>query len=775
MKSTPAVTYAGAFELTGISGVSLARRQDVLGIRLLFLHEALGVFDGKDLPLSISAAPIQAPDLSYVRYEWRVPVTAAGIRRYAGVPRRGCVNSPAVIAYEPGEAATLVLEWQFDGRTVRGRYTSDTTERFTLIVNGCFSPARVIDISLEECRLEQGTGVLQVKLRGKVEEPFVFDEMLALQQVWAGVAGVKQGSAAAAYPVTLGPGQSLSFAMSLQDCDWNDPSETLAAAARGYEEYRMRSTGDFDGAAEAVTSLSGYSRTYDPRRQSLQTTVNRTWGGVNQPGLVFGWDNFFTSFISAWEDPALAAASLEHIVGVYGENGIRNGPTQRNLIIPVMYCRTIHLLGDYELARRTWDTMMEFMRFWFPHRDGNRDGLIESGTSRDATTVDPGHLIQEAMDETGYDEIAIYSAGFTDGRRGLLSPGVRFDRASQCLTVTLVCQNSLYITACRAMSALGRMIGREEDAAWLDAEAERVTQRMRGHLFCGNEGIFRDRFWEGEFSPVTAMTVFFPLLAGITDPDTEKKLFTILTDPEQFWGDNLIPTVSRRDPTYCDGFGGKGNYWRGNCWAPTTYMVCLAAKAAGWDEIVAEYGRRTQVQFMEYWRAHAHAYENYPPEGKVDHDFVFVNMWGGREIRYVWAAMMLFCGLEELFGVQVEGSLQFGNPFLSRQSKWEGFIYQGRRVKAEAGPERLRVVVEGAWEFIAQPGIAVRNFVKTCGEIRFQATAVMPARIEILESSLSPGAIIRIAGSEVAADVRPGRIQFDLPSGKSEIFIFRPM
>ena len=417
-------TQAGVFELTGISGVSLARGKEVLGLRLLFWHESLGVFDGKDLPLSISAAPIHAPDLSYVRYEWRVPVTPAGIRRYAGVPRRECVNAPAVIAYEPGEAATVTLEWQFDGKTVRGRYTSDTAARFALVVNGCFRPARVTAADAEGCRLEQGASTLHVRLGGQTEAPFLFDNMLAVQQTWAGIAGVKRGEAAAAYPVTLAPGTPLSFAMSLAgECVLEDASASLAAAARRYEAARMRSTGDFADAAQAVASLSGYSRTYDPKRQILQTTVNRTWGGVNAPGLVFGWDNFFTSYLSAWEDPALAAASLEHIVSVYGENGIKHGPTQRNLIIPVIYCRTIHLLGDFSLARRTWGTMMEFMRFWFPNRDGNGDGLIEAGTSHDATNADPGRLIQEAMDETGYDEIAIYSAGFTDGRRGLLAPG----------------------------------------------------------------------------------------------------------------------------------------------------------------------------------------------------------------------------------------------------------------------------------------------------------------------------------------------------------------
>ena len=559
--------------------------------------------------------------------------------------------------------------------------------------------------------------------------------------------------------------------MALGDCELSAMQVPLALAAQAYEAARMRSTGDFAGAAEAVASLTGYGQTYDPKRQSLQTTVNRSWGGVNQPGLVFGWDNFFTSYVSAWENPQLAAASLEHIVGVYGENGISRGPTQRNLIIPVIYCRTINILGNFELARRTWSTMMDFMRFWFPHRDGNGDGLIEAGSSADALKSDPGRLIHQAMDETGYDEIPIYSAGFTDGRRAMLSPGVRFDWPSRCLTVTLVCQNSLYITACRAMSAMARRLGKEDDAHWLEAEGARVTQRMHEQLFSPADGIFRDRFWEGGFSPVKAMTVFFPLLAGIADEKTKAELFTMLTDPKQFWGDCLTPTVSRDDPTYCDGLDRQGNYWRGNCWPPTTYMVYLAAKEAGWDSTVAEYGRRTWAQFMEYWEAHVHAYENYPPEGKVNHDFPYVNGWGGREVRFVWAAMLLLCGLEEIFGLEVDGALRFGNPYLSKQSAWSGFFYHGHRTQAEAGPEQVKIAIEGDWEFLARPGIAVRDCVVEDGRFRFRAIAPASTQIEIRLAALAPGAVVRVDGCPVQATASQGCVAFALPAGTSKIEI----
>jgi len=56
---------AGIFELSGISGVSLAAGADVLGIRMVGIDPSIGMLDGKDLPLSLAAPVVGAPDLSY--------------------------------------------------------------------------------------------------------------------------------------------------------------------------------------------------------------------------------------------------------------------------------------------------------------------------------------------------------------------------------------------------------------------------------------------------------------------------------------------------------------------------------------------------------------------------------------------------------------------------------------------------------------------------------------------------------------------------------------
>ena len=768
---------AGAFELFGLSGVSLACGHDAAGIRMAYPHVSLGLFDDKYLPLALEKPDTCAPRAGYTRYSWRVPMALSAVRKVAGWPCKA-TNAPVHFDLEDCESARITTEWTFDGDVAMGRYTADKPVRTGLFVNGCFAPGEVVAASRESCRLAVGEHVLHLRLIGCIGEPRRIDhryqaEQIALVPPGAISAGPPAGKAMAFYLVELAPGSPLHFAMRLTgrlgsdialplnagECD-----RRLASLAESYESNRMRSSGICPGGAEAIAGLSGYARAYDPRRGRVQTTVNRTWGGVNSPGLIFGWDNFFTSYLAAWEDPELGAQSLEHVVSLYGERGIAGGPTQRNLIIPVIYRKTLAVIGDAALAARTWPTMMEFMRFWFadrgdgrPWRDGNGDGLIESGSNIDYANVTPGIIIQNAMDETGYDDLPTCSAGFTEGRLGMPAEGVDFDWPSRTLTITEVGQNSLYCASCRAMANLAEELGHAADAEWLRAEQRRVASRMRQRLLNHAEGIYRDRYWSGGFSPVKTMTLFYPLLAGICDEQTAQRLKSMLLDPRQFWGDSLagdglIPTVSHDDPAYCDGFDGRGNYWRGNCWPPSTYIVYLAIKEAGWDDVAAEYVRRICAQFLKYWDAYGHAYENCPPTGDADNRFPYVTGWGGREMRYVWAALLPLAGLEEIFGPEaVRPGVRFGNPYLAVQSSWRGFTCAGRKTEATAGPDRTHVRFEGdaGWEFLAEPGLAVREFceVKHLGEagrlveaghpgmggrvVRFSAAPDRPVRVRL--------------------------------------------
>ena len=141
--------------------------------------------------------------------------------------------------------------------------------------------------------------------------------------------------------------------------------------------------------------------------------------------------------------------------------------------------------------------------------------------------------------------------------------------------------------------------------------------------------------------------------------------------------------------------------------------------------------------------------------------------WGGREAHFVWSGVQLFCGLEEIFGLELDGRLHFGNPFLRTASRWTGFTFRGRRVNAEAGPARTAVNVEGAWDFESEPGISVQEFQESPAGIQFVTATDLPATIRF--SSVLPLHHISVNGESVEASVVDGA--FPVPSGISRVEI----
>src|SRR5690606_26274404 len=83
-----------------------------------------------------------------------------------------------------------------------------------------------------------------------------------------------------------------------------------------------------------------------------------------------------------------------------------------------------------------------------------------------------------------------------------------------------------------------------------------------------------------------------------------RRLLTHLTDPDEFWGEYAIPTVSRRDPHY-----DPDTMWRGPVWANINYFFIEALQITGELELAHELRRKTLEMIMrqdgiyEYYHA----------------------------------------------------------------------------------------------------------------------------------------------------------------------------
>ena len=517
-----------------------------------------------------------------------------------------------------------------------------------------------------------------------------------------------------------------------------NPSEIdglLDDGRSGITSRLMNSSGAAADCADAIQRLVGFFSAYDPEFRLRFLPVNRDWTGYNSFPIMAMWDNFFDSYLGGIHRPELGKEALCQILEWIRTRGFKDSPAQRNLIIPVVYSKMVRFVGDRDFAAATLPAIMKFIRFFFadrgdgrPWRDGNDDGLIELGTCYQPGDVSLGTMIQNVFDETGYDDSPMYSAGFAYERRGLLADGVEFLPERGTLNLTMIGQNSMYVAACRATAVVAEWVGAPDERGWLLAEADRVGSRIKELLFDKERGYFQNRFFDGSFSPVKTMDIFYPLMAGICDEKCQEKLRGILLDPAQFWGEQVIPTVSRDDPAYCDeslrDAYWKGNYWRGNIWPPTNYMTYLSIRQAGWDDVASEFSEKSRRMFMADWLPRRHAHENYPPEPVGNDRTRLFTGQGGRDPHYLWAALLPLISLEELFSVEdVDDGIRFGSLQARSWGEWEGFVYHCVKGRIVCGANGLSLTLPGLLEVKADKPIAIRAWTQNGGEARFRYSA----------------------------------------------------
>jgi len=141
------------------------------------------------------------------------------------------------------------------------------------------------------------------------------------------------------------------------------------------------------------------------------------------------------------------------------------------------------------------------------------------------------------------------------------------------------------------------------------------------------------------FSERLTPMLFYPLISEAPDSAKGARLMENMLDTTLFWGDNVIPTVSRNDPA----FPGQG-YWRGRIWPPTNYLVYLGLKNYASNEVVADYVLTSAKMAQYEWVNFGNLPENYSGiTGKG---------MGTRD--YCWGGLMQLMLLEELTGINVK-------------------------------------------------------------------------------------------------------------------------
>ncbi len=126
---------------------------------------------------------------------------------------------------------------------------------------------------------------------------------------------------------------------------------------------------------------------------------------------------------------------------------------------------------------------------------------------------------------------------------------------------------SLYVAECNYLAEIAAFLGKEEDAKELKARSEMYEKKFQ-ELWDDKTGIFRDKYLDrNEFSKQLAPTNFYPLLAKVASQEQAERMMTgFFMNPKEFYGEFMMPSISRSSPAFND-----NDYWRGPIWAPMNF------------------------------------------------------------------------------------------------------------------------------------------------------------------------------------------------------------
>ena len=535
-----------------------------------------------------------------------------------------------------------------------------------------------------------------------------------------------------------------------------------------YNKKRVVVNGLHKGIARSITNNLFWMSLYQPGKHRLYTPAGRRWifpapDGSADHWTIFEWDSFFNALEVNIESSKHAVDILKSVLetqytngnipnwrGRFGGASDRSQPPVGSFVVLKYFLKT----ADLELLQFAYPILVKWHAFWkeprsngFPRRDGNNDGLLEWGSDEEllAQSVPsweenaPGKT--RAMWESGQDDLPNWDDTI-------------FDESSGTLSMNCVDLNSLYTLDCWCLAQMAQILDKIEDYKTYMEEYETMKSLIEDSFWDEKEGFYFDRYWDGRFSRRKAASNFYPLLAGIPDQSKALRMLRRLLNENEFWGDYVLPTISRDDPAFKD-----QQYWRGTIWPPTNYLIYQGLKAYGFDAVASEFASKSSSLFLRSWNNFQLCPENYDSRtGEA----------GGQRYQS-WGPLFALIALEEFVDVTPWEGFRFGMIKPEKKGRLSRIAVQGRHYDVEVNKSSIKLWEEGK-EIINCNGSAVfRNFLYSKNEVYFEIKTLDP--LEVRVRFLTKGKYELILNDHIKNLFEGNSTKIQIPGGEHTVLI----
>ena len=388
----------------------------------------------------------------------------------------------------------------------------------------------------------------------------------------------------------------------------------------------------------AMKTCLAWDTIYEAEHDRICSPVSRIWNNNWGGYVLFDWDTYFAALMASVESKELAQLNAIAITDEVTESGfIPNFGAADDLKsrdrsqppVGAHVCLEIYKKWPEKwFLEKVYPILVGWNRWFAQHRMTEEGYLcwgsdpieVRNGRWTELSAVDDW---QGAAFESGLDNSPMYD-------------GMAFDEKTHLMMLADVGLMGLYIMDCRCMIEMSRILGKDEMIPELENRKKRVEQALTT-LWDDEFGLFLNKdLTKGTLSRRISPTNFYALQADcVTDVQKKRMMTEHFYNPEEFWGEYIIPTIARNDPAFPD-----QDYWRGRIWAPTNYLAYAAMKYAGLKTECDDLARKSEELILKEWRLHGHVHENYS-----GYDGMGCGKWNSDKF-YHWGGLLAYIALD---------------------------------------------------------------------------------------------------------------------------------
>jgi putative isomerase len=398
-----------------------------------------------------------------------------------------------------------------------------------------------------------------------------------------------------------------------------EAENTLAARKAAYG-------GDRD-LYDAYQSVFAWNTIYEPLGDRIITPVSRSWC-YGQGFVLFEWDTYFGAYQLSFDNRDLAYANLIAITKEITPAGFvpnfttakhksadRSQPPVGSMVLDAIYRK----YRDKWIVEMLFDDLLTWNRWWPRHRDFQ--GYLCWGTDPIPISPEAGKLEKKAVNQL---QGAKYESGLDNSP---MYDGASFDPEKHLMMLADVGLMSLYVMDCKALADLAAVMDRPDVRKELLERARKYGQALET-LWDEKTGLYLNKdLVTGELSHRLSPTLFYPLLSRVPDGRKAGRMIAEhLENRAEFWGDWVLPSISRDDPAY------SNQYWRGRIWGPMNFLVYLGMRNYDLAKERAALIDRSRQLLLKSFNLDRTVHENYNPESGD----------GTSDDYYHWGALLGF-------------------------------------------------------------------------------------------------------------------------------------